>query len=159
MQTIHHEVWVKAVQDRVFDSFTTAGGIDAWWGKVVHAEPRVDSVIEFDHGLGAPFNMKVVDLVPGERSVWECISEFSDPGNPASEWFGHRLTFALSAAVARPGSAWMANRLFGIDSAAGITILDFQHTGWDDGATWYPFCNAAWGSALDALKQSCESPG
>jgi uncharacterized protein YndB with AHSA1/START domain len=159
VDTIHHEVWVKADRARVFDAFTTADGLDAWWGKVVHAEPRAGSVIEFDNGLGDPFNMRIDELVPGERAVWECISDYSDPGNPASEWLGHRLTFSLSAAVDRPQSEWMAQRAFSTDSAAGITILDFRHAGWKTDSTWYPFCNAAWGATLAALKQSCEARG
>jgi uncharacterized protein YndB with AHSA1/START domain len=157
VDTIRHEVWVKADRTQVFDAITRADGLDAWWGKVLHAEPEIGSVIEFDHGLGEPFRMRVVELVPGERLAWECLSDYEDAGNPASEWLGHRLVFNLRAAGDDHGSAWLAARLFGSDVGEGITILDFRHEGWSEDARWYAFCNSAWGVTLDGLKKYCET--
>jgi hypothetical protein len=132
MVAIRHEVWVQA-------------------------EPRVGSITEFDHELGEPFRMRVIDLVPDERLVWRCVTDVADPGNPASDWLGHRLSFALGSATDRPSAAWMASRLFGADSPDGITVLDFRHSGWTRESRWSAFCNSAWGVALNGLKQYCEA--
>src|SRR5260221_14669074 len=85
---MEHEVWLNAEREKVFEALTTSEGLDAWWGKVMNAEPRIGAVVEFDHGLGNPLRMEITELIPNERLTWKCVSDFSDPSNPASEWRG-----------------------------------------------------------------------
>lgn len=157
MDTIHHEVWMKADNPRVFEAITTTEGLNSWWGPALRAEPKVGAMVEFDHGLGAPLTMRIVELVADRRVVWRCVSDYEDTGNPASEWLGHQLVFDLRTAGQDPESAWMARRLFDSDPGDEITILDFQHSGWSPDARWYAFCNSGWGVALDGLKSHCEA--
>ena len=101
MHTIHHEVWINAAAPTVFKAITTREGLDAWWGKAVVAEPELGSVVEFDHGFEAPLRMRITAIEPDRRVAWRCLSEVSEPRNPASEWLGHRLTFDLQTRLGR----------------------------------------------------------
>jgi uncharacterized protein YndB with AHSA1/START domain len=147
MTMIEHEVWIAADDASVFDAITTKTGIDAWWGTAVRAEPKVGSVVELDHGLGAPLLMEITELVPGERVTWRCVSAFDDPSNPASEWGGTRLTFEIAP----------RDTVELLGTKHDVTILRFRHDGWADDARWRAFCNAGWGHTLNEnLKTYCE---
>ncbi len=63
MDTIRQEVWIEAETETVFEALTIREGLDAWWGPVSTAEPRVGSIVEFDHGLGEPIRMEITELV------------------------------------------------------------------------------------------------
>ena len=148
MDTICLEVWINAESEKVFEALTTKDGLEAWWGKVLSAEPRVGHVVEFDHGLGDPMRMEITELVPNERLAWKCVSAFSDPSNPASEWLGQTLVFELEPRH--------DVELLGVEH--DVTVLRFQNSGWPAEARWYGFCNAAWGETLGVnFKNSCES--
>jgi len=157
MSTIRHEIWIQADRPTVFDAVTTQQGLDAWWGKALNGAAQVGDVVEFDHGLGASLRMRVTDFVPNQRVEWECISDFSDPGSPASEWLGSRLRFTLEQAPADAQHAWLRERLFAEHPEREITILRFQHAGWAADARWYGFCNTAWGVTLAGIQQHCEA--
>jgi uncharacterized protein YndB with AHSA1/START domain len=156
MTTIHLETWVPAPARTVFEALTTRVGLDAWWGTCLTAEPAVGHVIEFDHHLGDPLRMRVKALEPDRRVAWRCVSDFTDPSNPASEWLGTSITFDLRSAADDPAFEWMTPRL-GLppDGSSAVTIVDFRHANWPEGARWYPFCAAGWASALDAMSRSC----
>jgi uncharacterized protein YndB with AHSA1/START domain len=148
MGVMEHEIWLDADGDRVFAALTTVEGLDGWWGPVVQAEPRVGSVVEFDHGLGEPLRMEITELEPGARVVWRCVSEFGDPSNPASEWTGQTFTWEISPD--------RTVEILGTKRAA--TVLRLRVTGWPEPSRWYGFCNTAWGETLAGkLKSSCES--
>jgi len=148
--TIFHEVWINADRRTVFEAISTPKGVDAWWGKVSEFEPRIGEIIEFDHGLGAPLRMRITDFVPDQRFAWECVSKFSNPANPSSDWLGTRYTFAL-----RDGGPIGFDR---IDATLGdaVTILEFRHSGWRPNSRWFGFCNYAWGLTLHSVAQHCE---
>jgi uncharacterized protein YndB with AHSA1/START domain len=147
---IHHEVWINASRETVFDAITCQEGLDAWWGPVVNAELTVGSVVEFDHGHGDLLRMKIVDLVPNERLEWECVSNFTYPGNPASEWTGTRLIFELT-----DGEKTGFDSLDAYFPDGTITVLTFRHTGWADDSRWLAFCSYAWGVTLSGLEAQC----
>ncbi|MGH8929185.1 MAG: SRPBCC family protein [Egibacteraceae bacterium] len=151
METIHHEVWINADRATVFQAITSRNGLDAWWGKVLNAEPQAGYVIEFDHGLGDPVRMRITDLIANERLAWKCVSDYSDHKNPASEWLGHRLFFDLEDG-GRTGFAPIDSYMTGGDA----TVLHFWHTGWSKESRWYAFCNYAWGITLAGLASYCE---
>ena len=144
--TIEHEVWIAADQDRVFEAITTREGLDAWWGPCVAGEPKEGFVIELDHSLGDLLRFEITELVPNERVVWTCASTFDDTSNPAAEWRGQRLTFDLQPR--------RDHALLGVPR--DVTVVRFQQT-WPDDARWRGFCNAAWGQTLhNGLKDHCE---
>jgi hypothetical protein len=124
----------------------------------VTAEAQVDSVVEFDHGLGETVRMRIVSLTPARSVTWRCVSDFSDPSNPASEWLGHLLDFQLRRGPDDTTPPWLQDRL-GISPTDGFTVLNFRHAGWHDDARWFGFCNSGWAAALAALQRYCESSG
>jgi uncharacterized protein YndB with AHSA1/START domain len=158
MTQIQLEIWIRAEPKVVFDAVTTKAGLDAWWGRAVSAEPAVGAVVEFDHGLGAPLRMRVVELVPDRRVVWRCVSDFADPVNPASEWLGTSITFALRPGAGDPAADWLRPRLgWDRDGAADdFTIVEFRHVDWPRESRWLPFCADGWGKALSGLALFCE---
>ena len=99
MSAIRHEVWINADAKTVFDALTTQPGLDSWWGKALSAEPKVGHVVEFDHGHSELLRMRITDLDPNKRVVWRCVSDFTDPAYPGSEWLGHELHFELESAA------------------------------------------------------------
>lgn len=156
MKMIEHEVWIRAEKKQVFDAITTREGLDAWWGKALTAEPERDHVVEFDHGLGEPLRMRSTELNPPQTVTWRCISDFTEPGNPASEWLGHRLHFDLEQGPDESTPQWLQDRL-GIERGDRFTVLHFRHQGWDADARWFGFCNCGWGVTLHGLKRYCEA--
>lgn len=118
MNTIHHEVWINAAKETVFEAVTSREGLNAWWGKALNAEPKIDYVVEFDHGLGDIFKMRIAELPPNEHLTWRCISDYGDSRDPASEWLGHQLVFHLQFAEGQPELEWLGPRL-GLDSERG----------------------------------------
>jgi uncharacterized protein YndB with AHSA1/START domain len=151
MRAIELETWIAADRDTVFDTLTTREGLNAWWGEALAAAP-LGEVVEFDHDLGDILRMRVTDLVPGERVGWRCITEFTDPGLPGTEWLGHRITFQLEPVGDGPEHAWMRERT-GIGPNG--TILRLRHEGWTDDARWFGFCANAWGVTLAGLAEAC----
>lgn len=157
MSTIRHEVWINADTKAVFDALTTQPGLDSWWGKALGGEPKVGHVIEFDHGHGDLLKMRITELDANRRVVWKCISDFTDPGYPGSEWLGHELRFDLEPAACDPLSERLLGILFGTDAGEEVTILRFEQRGWASEDRWSAFCNSAWGATLDGpLKSYCE---
>jgi uncharacterized protein YndB with AHSA1/START domain len=157
VDTIEHEVWIKAPNAAVFKALTTREGLDGWWGSAVRAEPKIGSVVEFDHGHGDLLRMRITELTEHERVVWRCVSDFVEPGNPASEWLGHRLSFDLTSASDDDAFRWLGSRLFESASPADVTILRFRQTGWAPDSRWFAFCNYGWGWTFADLRNYCES--
>jgi uncharacterized protein YndB with AHSA1/START domain len=153
-QSIRHEVWINADRASVFDAITSKQGLDSWWGPVVNVEAELGFTVEFDHGLGDLMRMRITDLVPNERLEWTCVSEFTDPRNPGSEWRGSRISFELRDGK-RTGFGPIDQSLTG----EHVTILSFEHAGWPDGSRWLAFCNYAWGLTLQGMaKYVTEQP-
>ena len=158
MTEIHLESWVRAERHAVFQAITTREGLDGWWGRALEAEARVGAVLVFDHGLGDLLRMEVVDLEAPDRVVWRCLSDFSEPSNPASEWLGTTISFELRAGQEDPAAEWLGSKI-GIDATADeFTIVDFHHGGWPAPSRWRPFCDWAWGQVLTDLGGYCQ-PG
>jgi len=148
VKSMEHEVWLNADQETVFEALTTEQGLDGWWGKALAAEPRVGAVVEFDHGLGHPLRMEITDLVPNRSVSWKCVSRFSDPTNPASEWFGQTFHFELMPRA----------EIELLGATQNATVLRLRVEGWPAEPRWYAFCNSAWGQTLNVrLKDHCEA--
>jgi uncharacterized protein YndB with AHSA1/START domain len=154
---IELESWILAEPTKVFEAVTTRAGLDAWWGKVSSAEPTLGHVVEFDHGLGAPLQMRITEFEPGQRIAWRCVSDFSDSENPASEWLGTSIRFSLRSGVGEPAAQWMGPRLgWSRQNDEDFTILEFQHVDWPASSRWLPFCAGGWAQALAGLTRHCE---
>jgi uncharacterized protein YndB with AHSA1/START domain len=108
----------------------------SWWTADTVAEPRTGSVAEFGFVNRATlFRMRIKELTPPARIVWECIGD-------QEEWKGTRLTWEIS----------------GRDAGS---LLRFQHGNWRSVSGYFATCNTTWGGLLHRLKDYVEgkNPG
>ena len=147
MATIWHEVWINASAERVYLALSNAEGVSSWWDEQTAVQTDDGLVLESnpgpEHGV---LRLRVLDLSEDKRVEWECISTHPN-SSPASAWTGTRLIFGIERRSVPP---WASNK-------TQMTILTFQHTGWDEKSEYLGFCNFKWGEALHQLKQVCES--
>jgi uncharacterized protein YndB with AHSA1/START domain len=151
MNEIQLDVWIDAPRQTVFDAIASREGLDGWWGPVVEFGNEAGETIAFDHVHGEPLRMRIVEFSPGARVEWECVSHFTDPANPASEWLGSRITFEL--AETGPTGFEPIDSHFKVNP---ITILRFRHSGWPADARWMAFCAYGWGVTLVGLEAQCK---
>ena len=139
MATIHHQVSINAPVARVYEAIATAEGIGTWWDSQTRTETDRGVVLEHNPGPehGA-VRLRVVELVPGRRVEWECISTHPE-SSPASAWTGTHFIFELTG------------------RGDLTTILDFRQTGYDERSTFFGSNNFAWGQVLQSLKRTVES--
>jgi len=148
MATLYHQVWINASTAKVYAAIATERGIGGWWDppKVTRSDGGV--TLEFspgpEHGI---LKARVVAMVPDERVEWEFISTHPTM-SPASAWTATRASFAITRREVPP---WSPGRV-------DMAILDFRHSGWDEGSEYLGFCNFAWAETLQKLKRWCESP-
>jgi len=131
MPDILHRVGIKAAPDKVYKALTESEGLAGWWTKNTKASPAVGAVNQFRFN-GRGFNdMKVVELVPGQRVKWQCV-------DGAKEWIGTQLTFDL-----KPEKEF--------------TILLFAQRGWKEPVEFMHYCSTKWAVYLLSLKSLCET--
>jgi uncharacterized protein YndB with AHSA1/START domain len=129
-----HEIAIAAPAAKVFQAWTTAEGLRAWWTSDV-TTPRGsdgDYVFRFDGGVA--FHFHVEEEVPGERVLWRGVE---GPGMPA-EWVGTKIDVHLSHA------------------SDGRTRLQFAHRDWRSADGFYCVCNTTWGELVYRLRDWCE---
>ena len=147
MATIWHEVWINASAERVYLALSNAEGVSSWWDEQTAVQTDDGLVLESNPGPAhGVLRLRVLDLSEDKRVEWECISTHPN-SSPASAWTGTRLIFGIERRSVPP---WASNK-------TQMTILTFQHTGWDEKSEYLGFCNFRWGVALHQLKQVCES--
>ena len=131
MPDMHHEVWINTPPEKVYEAITTAEGLRGWWTDDLEADPRVGSTAEFGfNNRSTLFRMRIVELTPGKRVVWECL------GDP-DEWKGTRLSWEVS-------------------EKEGNTILNFVHANWSSTAGYFALCNSTWGELMHRMKAYLE---
>jgi len=148
---MYHQVWINAPREKVFEGFSTAEALSEWWEKHESTETPEGLVLSHDTGPAhGVVKQKVIDLVPNTRVEWECVSKGHAMTSPASAWPGTHVIWEISDRENRPemtGFGKEGNR---------VTVLDFQHSGWDESSEFYGYCNSAWGEVLQMLKKWCE---
>lgn len=87
--------------------------------------------IRFRFGELGGFDMKVLELQPGRRVLWEVVD------GPA-EWIGTRVRFDLS-------------------QVDGYTVVNFAHEGWKEPVEFLRHCSTKWATFLMSLKSLIES--
>lgn len=117
----------------VYRALTTEEGLSEVWTKELKVEAKIGAVNVFHFGPNDTAELKVIELEPEKRVVWECVEATAD-----TEWIGTTITFELT-------------------ENNGTTIVDFGHHGWKEVTFCYKFCNYNWAMFLLSLKQFCES--
>jgi uncharacterized protein YndB with AHSA1/START domain len=129
MVDILHRVGTKAPADAVYRALTTVDGLAGWW--TTDTAGDADGTLRFRFGEVGGFDMKVLDLEPDRRVLWEVVD------GPA-EWIGTTVEFD----IARDGD-W--------------TIIRFKHAGWREPVEFMNHCSTKWASFLFSLKALVET--
>jgi uncharacterized protein YndB with AHSA1/START domain len=131
MVDILHKVGIKSSSPEVYKALTTREGLSAWWTTNTQGESKADGVLLFRFGDRGGFDMKVLELQPDKRVLWQVV-------DGPQEWIGTRISFDL-----RQEGDW--------------TIVFFKHQGWKEPVEFMSHCSTKWGVFLLSLKSLLET--
>lgn len=126
MPDILHKVAIKASPNAVYRALTTLDGLAGWWTSDTTGDSNVGGVILFRFGDRGQIEMKVVELVPNRRMLWQVV------GGPES-WIGTTVSFDL----AQDGDH---------------TVILFKHAGWKEPSDFMHACSTKWAMFLMSMK-------
>ena len=131
MPDILHRVGIKSSSPNdAYKALTTIDGLSRWWTNDTQGENEVGGVIKFLFKPRGFFDMKVLELDPGKRVLWEVV-------DGPEEWIGTRVSFDL-----KQEDNW--------------TILLFKHQGWKEPVEFMHHCSTKWATFLLSLKDWLE---
>jgi uncharacterized protein YndB with AHSA1/START domain len=131
MFDILHRVGVKASPDATFRALATQEGLTGWWTSDTRGDFNVNGVIRFRFGDLGGFDMKVLELEPGKRVLWQVVD------GPA-EWIGTKVRFEL-------------------EQRDDVTLVLFEHQGWKEPVEFMYHCSTKWALFLMSMKSLVES--
>lgn len=131
MPDILHRVGIRSSPNDVYKALTTIDGLSAWWTHTMQGESKVGGVIHFRFGDRGFFDMKVLELDPGRRVLWQVVD------GPA-EWIGSKVSFELK------------------QEGEQTTVL-FKHEGWSEPSEFMHHCSTKWASFLMSMKALVET--
>lgn len=129
--SIKHLFHIDAPKEKVFEAISTIEGLSNWWTKQTEGGEGPGDTIQFDFGSTTGPKMKIVELKPSEKLIWECT--VSQHG-----WEGHIFIFSL-------------------DKNEGKTQVRFSHNGWTVQDDFYAMCSFSWGRYMESLRQYCQT--
>lgn len=130
MPDILHAVGIKATPAQVYTALTTIDGLAAWWTSDTRGAATAGDTISFHFGDTARVDVKVLELVPNERVVWQVLHAQPD-------WIGTKIRFEL-----KPKDA--------------LTHVLFKHEGWEHPTEFMHHCSTKWATFLVSLKTMLE---
>lgn len=132
MALIYHLLKIKVYDpEEVYDALTTSQGLQSWWTTEAEARPTVESHAIFRFNETYQKTMRVVELLPDRRVLWECLEGHA-------EWLGTTIAFE-------------------IEPVAGGIDLRLYHAGWAAETDLFGHCNYHWGLYLGSLKSYLET--
>ena len=131
MPEILHKVGIRSHSPlAAYKALTTVEGLSNWWTNDTSGESAVGGLLQFRFDRGG-FDMRVVELEPDERVVWEVV-------DGPEEWIGTRIRFDLK-------------------QDGDYTVVLFKHQGWKEPAEFMHHCSTKWGVFLLSLKSLVET--
>lgn len=131
MPDIRHRVGIRSSSAAdVYAKLATIDGLSEWWTRTTKGESEPGRTIHFQFDRGF-FDMKVLELVPGERVLWQVV-------DGPEEWIGTKVRFELR----REGEH---------------TIVLFTHEGWREPVELMHHCSTKWAVFLLSLKSRVET--
>jgi uncharacterized protein YndB with AHSA1/START domain len=132
MPDILHRIGIKASSpDDTYQALTTCEGLSAWWTDDTTGQNKVGGVLKFRFGKRGGFDMKVLELKPNQRVLWQVVD------GPA-EWIGTKVSFDLK-------------------QDGDYTIVLFKHEGWKEPVEFMHHCSTKWAIFLLSLKSLLET--
>ena len=137
MLDILHRVGIKASSQEVYAALATRDGLAGWWttDTTGDSDSKPGGVIKFrfradGRDIGG-FDMKVLDLRPAERVLWQVVDW------PA-EWIGTKVSFELK-------------------QEGDYAIVLFKHADWKEPVEFMHHCSTKWATFLMSLKALVET--
>ena len=130
MEKIEHIQYIKTPVGKVYETLTTERGLAETWTRKLKVKPGLGVINEFDFDDNYSTKMKVIELIPDSRIIWECVE--SDP-----EWVGTTISYELA-------------------EENGVTSVVLRHLNWRELTEFYRWCNYNWAMFLYSLKTYCE---
>jgi len=128
---ILHRVGIKSSLNDAYNALTTREGLSGWWTDDTQGEGAVGDVLKFRFGSLGFFDMKVLELDPGRRVLWQVV-------DGPQEWIGTRVVWDLS------------------QEEDYATVL-FRHEGWQEPVEFMHHCSTKWAVFLMSLKALLET--
>jgi uncharacterized protein YndB with AHSA1/START domain len=130
MPDILHRVGIESSVNATYRALTTREGLAGWWTRDTQGESRIGGVLQFRFGAGG-FDMKVLELEPGKRVLWEVIEG-------PQEWIGTKVRWDLKQ-----------------EGDHAVVLL--QHQGWKEPVEFMHHCSTKWAVFLMSLKSLVET--
>jgi uncharacterized protein YndB with AHSA1/START domain len=131
MADILHRVGIKSSLDKVYKALATVEGLAGWWTDDTRGESKVGGVIHFQFGERGFFDMKVLELQPATRVLWQVV-------DGPEEWIGTKVSWELR-------------------QEKDYIIILFKHQGWKEPIEFMHHCSTKWGIFLMSLKSLVET--
>jgi uncharacterized protein YndB with AHSA1/START domain len=131
MPDILHRVETKSSANDTYRALATLDGLAGWWTTDTQGQSNVGGVIKFRFGSRGGFDMKVLELEPAKRVLWQVVEG-------PSEWIGTKVSFDLK----RNGD---------------FTAVLFKHEGWKEPVEFMHHCSTKWATFLMSMKSFVET--
>jgi uncharacterized protein YndB with AHSA1/START domain len=131
MPDILHRIAVKASPNATYEALSTREGLARWWTADTRGQSQVGGVIQFRFGPRGGFDMKVLELEPGQRVLWQVVD------GPA-DWIGTKVSFELQ-------------------QDQDFTSVLFKHQGWKEPVEFMHHCSTKWAMFLMSVKSLLET--
>jgi uncharacterized protein YndB with AHSA1/START domain len=131
MVDILHKVGIKSSPLGVYNALATREGLCGWWTKDTQWDGKVGSVISFRFGDRGFIDVKVLELDPAKRVLWQVVD------GPAV-WIGTKISFDLV-------------------QEDDFTLVFFKHQGWKEPNEFMHHCSTKWALFLMSTKSLVET--
>ena len=123
---------IQASPRALYAAVTTVQGLQGWWS---HDTVASDGEVTVRFGGGNFQTLRLVDLIPDRRVVWEWIAQYFpvEGTSQTDEWVGTRVSFEIEA------------------HPDGSSTLTFTHDGLTPQVACYGLCNPGWTRCLGSL--------
>jgi uncharacterized protein YndB with AHSA1/START domain len=130
MPDILHKIDVRSSPAATYAALTTLDGLSGWWTTTTQGNSEVGGTIAFRFGSLGRFDMKVLELLPARRVLWQVV-------DGPEEWIGTKVSFEL-----RPDG--------------DFTAVVFKHQGWKAPVEFMHHCSTKWATYLLSMKSLLE---
>lgn len=131
MVDILHRVGIESTApDEVYAALTTIDGLSGWWTEDTEGDTAAGGILRFRFDVGG-FDMKVLELVPDKRVLWEVT-------DGPEEWIGTTVSWDL-------------------EQEGEYTVVLFAHEGWREPVEFMHHCSTKWAIFLMSLKSLVET--
>jgi hypothetical protein len=122
---------MKSSPRKAYDALATIEGLSAWWTVDTNGESKVGELVRFRFGELGGFDMKVLELDPAKRVLWQVV-------DGPKEWIGTKVRFDFK-------------------QEDDFTVILFAHQDWKEPVEFMHHCSTKWAVFLLSLKALVET--